>query len=405
MLITHYMDTFEQLVQHGNISVYLIKNVIARDNPDIDAYLTTGLIGATPLWVATRNNHHEVVRLLLELGADPNKRCINKGICHEEAPLHIAVGHNHTESLQLLLDHPDIEVDITMEEGVTPIFIAYQEDNLESFIMLVNVGADPNTVRSGGTPGMFMASQNGSAKVLGWLIDSDIPKTKPIDGVWIDFNLQNEDGITPFLQSIIMEKKESFQLLCGTEGVDMAIPDKNGLSPLGWTVKEGLFDMTYSIISHGLELTYEQIDQIKQLWTMWRWIDQKAITKEDIEILQKILLRVTDPRIYPDSSLNPFQLELDEQDTNWNGAVKRCRYWLPSSQFHRRFSAEDKEKIKTFLLCMGRLRKGWWVAIPKEILYRIIELFMYPDTHRKSKYWVDESEDSIDYDDLSSDEL
>ena len=61
--------------------------------------------GSTPLHIATRYGHPDVVELLLEYGADPNVKD-NKG----KTPLHIAAINNHVEVAKLLLEHAQIRM-------------------------------------------------------------------------------------------------------------------------------------------------------------------------------------------------------------------------------------------------------------------------------------------------------
>lgn len=380
------MDSFERVVQQPNGSIDAAKSLINQYGIDVNKYLTSGVVGATSLWVAARHNHHGMVKLLLENGANPNKRCENKAVCHEEAPIHIATGHNHIETLKLLLGYEGTDVNIVMEEEVTPIFLALQEGNLEALILLLEAGANINTIRSDGTPGIFMAAQNNRTNILEWLV---------VNNTEIDFNLRDNNGITPFLQTIRMEVKDSFNILCGAKGVDMTIPDNDGLSPLDHSVKEGLFDLTYAMTNHGLNLTYDHLNQIKQIVSMWRWIDRKAMNQEDIGTIENILLRVTNPLIYKDA-LNPFIIEADKYDILWATAVEKCKYWLPVKSFHTRFSSDQKKRIETFVLCINRIGTTLWMRIPRPLVYKMIEIFMKPNP-LKRVCELDSSDDTIDY--------
>lgn len=394
------METFDQLIHHPNISIHVIRHTIDRDKPDINGYLTTETPGATPLWVAARNDHFDLVELLLEKGADPNKKCNGH---YQEAPIHIAAGKNHFKSLKILLDHPDTNSNLQMVDGVTSLFLACQEDNLESLILLINHRADINIKREDGTPPLLMATQRESLKVLEWLLESKIPKTLPLNPSesWINFNIVDVKGVTPFSQSVRMCKENSFKLLCGREYVDMGIPDLvNNKNALDYSVGDGLFEMTYQMMLHGMNITYDQVTVIHHVWCIWRWCDEKPI-EDDIVMLNNLMMRCTDPQIYGDLALDPFKLDPDEWDFNWTGSIERCKYWLPIKSIHIRFPKEDKDRILAFMMAMKRINKGLWANIPRPIQYYMIEYFMKPEIPIKKSYILSDSEESLDYDNLS----
>lgn len=369
------MSTFELIVQQPYGSTDTVKAIIKRDNPDLNRYLTVGTVGATPLWVATNNNHYSMVRLLLEHGADPNKKCLDKDICHEEAPIHIAAGYNHTKSLRILLEHRDINVDITMEEGVTAIFLAVQEDNLESVKLLLNAGANINIVRNrDGVSPLFMAVQRGSVKTLQWLINK-YQRTFNGDG-WVDFNIVDNNGVTPLIHSIRMDNETVFDMLVNIDKVNINKTDNNNCTALDYAVSDGLLSMVYKLLLTGVNINYTHIGNLHRTVTVWRWIDQTVINSDDKTNLLGIFKRATDPRIYGEGAIDPFNTILDKEDSDWNTSVRGCKYWLPIQSIHTRFPQEYKDIVRTFLLVMTRTEKGLWARIPKPLQYNIIEDFM-----------------------------
>lgn len=388
------METFEQLVYHPNINIHIIRSIIDRDKPDLDQHLEEGVQGATPLWVAAREDHFDLVDLLLEKGADPNKKCEGH---YGEAPIHIAAGKNSAKSLEILLKHPDTNPDLQMENGVTALFLACQEDNIESLVLLMKAGANINIKRDDETPPLLMAAQRESLKVLNWLIESPIPKTPPSepDLGWINFNITDSKGVTPFCQCIRMAKEKSFKLLCGKEYIDMSIIDHNNKNALDYSVSDGLFEMTYQMMMTGMNITYDHITVIHRVWCIWRWCDEKPTSEDDIVMLNNLMLRTTDPRIYGESALDPFKMESDEWDFNWCGSIERCKYWLPLKSIHSRFPVSDQDRIMTFMMSMNRINKGLWCNIPRPILWEIIKHFMEPIIPTKRSYTLSDSEDSL----------
>ena len=98
--------------------------------------------GSTPLyWACESVDSDEAIPLLLEKGADPTLPN-NSGI----TPFHAACGRGRgcAETIRLLLDHPDVNVNLTTrEDHSTPLHFACEgTDNEECIQFLLDQGAD-----------------------------------------------------------------------------------------------------------------------------------------------------------------------------------------------------------------------------------------------------------------------
>uniref|UniRef100_A0A7S0EZZ4 Uncharacterized protein n=1 Tax=Hanusia phi TaxID=3032 RepID=A0A7S0EZZ4_9CRYP len=128
---------------HAEVCRYLL----SVNSSDIDAVSSGGelyphcfyLINYTPLKAAAENGHAEVVRVLLEHGANVNF-ADRKGW----RVLHWAASNNHVEVVRLLCG-AGAEVDAQNEEGNSPLFLAVKAEAWEAVrVLMEEFGADPN---------------------------------------------------------------------------------------------------------------------------------------------------------------------------------------------------------------------------------------------------------------------
>jgi ankyrin repeat protein len=111
---------------------------ILLEHPDIDINKKS-IAEETPLWVAARNDCEEVARLLLEHGAD-----INLADYLGQTPLYIAVRNNSEEVINILLTYSSVNINQADNNGKTPLMIAIKHDNFEAAKLLLEYGADIN---------------------------------------------------------------------------------------------------------------------------------------------------------------------------------------------------------------------------------------------------------------------
>ncbi len=98
------------------------------------------LHGLTPLYTAAINGHDDIVKALLSVGAYVNgvmiKGFLRSGTAvHRWTPLHIAVYLGHEAVVKILLKTADINVNAVSQEGLTPLDVAMQNDDLNVSII------------------------------------------------------------------------------------------------------------------------------------------------------------------------------------------------------------------------------------------------------------------------------
>lgn len=137
--------------------------------------------GKTALYVSCSQGYSDIVRMLLEHGADPNIS-LNDGT----TPLMIACQKNHQGCIYHLLNNIDIKIDINAirNTGVTALMIAAMNGHLTISEMLISHGANVNLKSQNGFTALAYGCYSKSSSIL--LIKllirngSDINWRKPI---------------------------------------------------------------------------------------------------------------------------------------------------------------------------------------------------------------------------------
>ena len=117
-------------------------------NPNEGSY---GL-GNSPLFCASLKSNEEVIQLLLDSGADPNKpRCYTRCV-----PLHVAAKKYNTRVVKLLVDG-GADINRANSSGWTPLHDATIKGSKEVVRLLLDRGADPNMKDYSGRSPLYIA--------------------------------------------------------------------------------------------------------------------------------------------------------------------------------------------------------------------------------------------------------
>ena len=135
---------------------------------DVDEPMTDGL-SLTPLLIASRMGHDNVVRLLLEHGTSINLALGPSLFVAGPTPLFMASGEGHAAVARLLLER-GAAVDQGGHEGVTPLIVACLRGHLEVVQLLSSHGA--SLTFPDGVPAERMADFLGHADMAAWLTTS-----------------------------------------------------------------------------------------------------------------------------------------------------------------------------------------------------------------------------------------
>ena len=135
--------------------------------------------GISALMRASLCGHVEVVRLLLEAGADKNSTC-NDGL----SALRLASVLGHVEVVRLLLD-AGADKNSAGTPGITALVLAASAGHAEVLRLLLDAGAGKSSTCNDGRTALVLASGKGNVEALRLLLDADVGTTFPYLSVCI----------------------------------------------------------------------------------------------------------------------------------------------------------------------------------------------------------------------------
>lgn len=130
--------------------------------------------GFTPLFTATQYNNPEVVRVLLENGADPNKAA-HDGV----NPLMMAAKNGYLAILEALIAK-GADVNFSENFGCTPLVLAAKYGFLEIVNVLLNNGAQINQGGLRDSTALYQAAENGHLAIVKALLERGAEVNKTI---------------------------------------------------------------------------------------------------------------------------------------------------------------------------------------------------------------------------------
>ena len=184
---------------HTNTEVV---RLLLEAGADVNVIMFTDDELSTPLSIASSAGHTEMVGLLLEAGADVNNNYQQHGCGW--TPLHAAIENGHADVIKMLLAQDGVDVNIANGNfDGTPLYAASKNgyaDVVEMF--LAHDGVDVNQDACYGTP-LYVASEEGHADVVEMLLAHD----------GVDVNQANEHGETPLTRASINGHTDIMALL------------------------------------------------------------------------------------------------------------------------------------------------------------------------------------------------
>lgn len=291
-------DDIHELAMKGDLEG--VKELIEKDPGTVNAKDSDG---RTPLHWACRGVHLDLVKLLVERGADVNAED-NNGV----VPLHSLATRNSAEAIEFLtakganvdavsyggntalhyaalsdaadaaavLIKEGADMEIKEDYGRTPLILGARERGGPKIIkVFLEGGADVNAKDKFGATALDLAAWRGKKEVVDILLDSgaDVPAKGPsahmllsqaathglsrLFGVVIEagadptFNLS--DGGTLLHAAAAGGSAEIIGILIG-KGLDINLKDNYGWTPLHYAARDGRVEAVEQLIAQGAEI-------------------------------------------------------------------------------------------------------------------------------------------------------
>ena len=233
--------------------------------------------GTTPLHYAATNGNATTVELLVDLGADVNKKAVGSTALHLAAvngkteccealiklgsdihatttdgqtPLHKAAMFGNVEVMSILLKE-GAAIETRAVDGSTPIHTAAKALNTEALRMLHEAGADLNATNKAGASPIHLVSKKGSAECVFFL-----------HGAGAVVNAVDEAGSTALHYAARFGHSDTCSALLFL-GVDANASDRAGHTALRYALKSGEKDVAFVIQNSNQGQTFEYKKPIK----------------------------------------------------------------------------------------------------------------------------------------------
>jgi ankyrin repeat protein len=190
---------FDFLNLKENIMIKLFQNILNKYSP-----ISLNLLNndrKTALFIASKKNYSKYIKLLLRFSE------INVNIAEEKqgfTPLWNTCRYNNIDSLKILLNHPEIDINKTTNNNISPLHIACSIGNTECVKLLINIkGIDVNKIDKRGITALGAACWCGHTECVKLLL-------KHPD---IDINIKDNDNMTPLMCAQRNNREEIIKIL------------------------------------------------------------------------------------------------------------------------------------------------------------------------------------------------
>ncbi len=192
--INHIIDSIQSISSRAIEDITAIKIVSATITRFVKAYLSemgdinaVNREGNTLLHIVSLYGHTEVVKVLINEGANINAVTVEKGF----NALHIASQSGHTEVVKVLIDE-GADINAVDQEGWNALHMALTQGHTEVVKVLIKEGVDINAIDPNEETALIIASQDNHTEIVKLLLEKgcqtfpDGLNTK-INSTWVEY--------------------------------------------------------------------------------------------------------------------------------------------------------------------------------------------------------------------------
>ncbi|MDT3405589.1 ankyrin repeat domain-containing protein [Mucilaginibacter terrae] len=213
--------------QKGIVEAFLKKGGINVDKRD-------GL-GNTPLYYVCSKGAKDIVKLLINAGAD-----VNLANNTSETPLHLAARAGSKEIIKMLVD-AGADVNAGNNTGQTPVFYSVLAYKTETALYLITLGADTGVKDNGGYNIFDHATANGMRELITALGEAN--------------TVQKDDhGNTPLHQAVYNNQSETVMALLKSSAANVNELNNGGVSALILAVNNSNMHVADLLIKNGADV-------------------------------------------------------------------------------------------------------------------------------------------------------
>ena len=191
-----------------------------------------------PLLEASLTGHIEIVRMLLEKGAQVDRED-RQGV----TPLYGAAGKGHVEVARLLIQR-GADINHSTKKGDTPLLFAAFANHIEIVRMLLEKGACVDCENLQGATPLIWAAGKGYIELSQLLIQRGA-----------DINHSMKKGDTPLLFTAFANHIEIVRMLL-EKGARVDCENLQGVTPLMWAAGKGYIELSQLLIQHGADINH-----------------------------------------------------------------------------------------------------------------------------------------------------
>eukprot|EP00039_Didymoeca_costata_P010100 m.135324 g.135324 ORF g.135324 m.135324 type:complete len:1652 (+) comp14708_c0_seq14:81-5036(+) len=215
-----------------------------------------GIQGATPLYLATGSDNTDIVKILLDAGADFSLSCL----LNEKAttPFTAAVSLNHADCVEMLLSAGQSSKE-KLWGAVTPLYFAAQQGFAGVVESLVAHNANLEETEDGQTP-LFVAAMEGHSNVITVL-------SKAGANLDASFKTQDLKEATLLFLATKNEDTPTVAALCEA-GADTSIacPGKFDFTPLHQACVLGNLELVQTLCKYSVDVNQEAVNGTTATW-------------------------------------------------------------------------------------------------------------------------------------------